>query len=289
MSAFIRMMHCLQSVTAVSPVPPAPGYNYILLNNFITPMPSPMPNPIPGVSSDDFCNTVPAEWESNYQDNELVSNVVDDPLLDTDTPIDFSGKNIQTGTPFGIVDWTCCTNGEGPRYAITEGALSNGCTIELWYKSDYSISDETTVWPAFIGTDDTHGKYPNLLLSMNVINATSYEDPPTYSVMLRLSTGDYSKTDYNQTISTNWLDGNWHHYAITYDSTNTAVHFFIDGYKVKTIDDCPTDIQHVFEYANHVDFAQGTGNDMPKGRFAQVAVCDECKWTDDFTVPTVAY
>ena len=286
MSTTLRLMHYLHSIKNESPTPPGPSYNYILLNDFITPMPTPMPNPYSLPGDDNFLNIIPSEWDSDYQTSDLVSNIAGSQMLDSDTPVDFSSKNISTGTPFGIVTWDSCPKEICPRYAITEGSLSNGCTIELWYKSDFTINQEDNAWLANIGVENNNAR--SLLLSMNESQTAGYSPTFEYSVTLRLNTSS-TRQDYDQTITTDWLDGNWHHYAITYDATTHYVHFFLDGHKEKSITDASATIQDIFTNATHVDFAQSDGYDIPKGRFAQIAVCDVCKWTDDFTVPTVAY
>jgi hypothetical protein len=298
MSAFLRMMHGLQSVKMAESVPPSPSYNYVLLNNFISPMPETRkPYESQGDSRfDDFCNTVPSVWDSCYQTNDLVSSIPGEQMLDDTLPVDFSSKNIPAGTPFGIVTEESCPLYEGPSYAIAASSVSNGCTIELWYKSNYSWNDQDNVWLVKIGhTNGTSDAYPNLLLTMNLTNGSSYggydEQSPEYDVTLRLSTeSNQSGTPYTETISTNWADGIWHHYALTYDASTNFVHFFLDGHKVKSITDAVNDIRELFTTVSYMGFARITGDSIiPKGRFAQIAVCDQCKWTDDFTVPTVAY
>ena len=293
MSVFLRMMHGLQSVKMVEPVPPSPGYNYILLNDFITPMPATRrPYESEGDSRfDDFCNTVPSEWGAEYQESDLVSSTTGAQMLDSDTPVDFSSKGIPEGTPFGIVTWGSCPLESGPSYAITASSVSNGCTIELWYKTDYGLNNDDNVWLVSIGHNEgIQDGYPKLLLSMDLTNSASYSDPPVYSVMLRLTTvTNTSGTDYTETVSTNWTNGQWHHYALTYDASTNYVHFFLDGHKVKSITDATNDIQELFTTVSYMDFVSSDGYNIPKGRTAQIAVCDQCKWTDDFTVPTVAY
>ena len=65
--------------------------------------------------------------------------------------------------------------------------------------------------------------------------------------------------------------------------------FFLDGHKVNSITNATNDIQELFTTINYMDFVSSDEYDMPVGRTTQIAVCDQCKWTDDFTVPTVAY
>ena len=275
----------------VGPIPPGPGptpgYNYVFMNQFISPMPEPI-HPYEELPDkcDNFENVVPASWDSNYQSNELVSDIPGAQMLDSDTPIDFSGKGISSGTPCGIVTSDSCPLDEGPTYAITAGSLGNGCTIELWYKSDRTITQENNAWLIRVGVENNNAR--SLLLSMEGRPIEEYSPIFEYSATLRLSNGSTSK-NYNQTIETNWLDGNWHHYAMTYDSTAQVVHFFLDGHKAITIDDAANTLQDIFTNAAHVDFAPNNGYEIQKGRFAQIAVCNECKWTEDFTVPTVAY
>ena len=280
----------------VGPVPPGPGpgptpgYNYVFMNQFISPMPEPvhpyeeLPN-----TYDNFENVVPASWDSDYQSDDLVSSTPGDTMLDSDTPVNFSSKGIQTGTPFGIVTWDSCPLEAGPIYAATEGSLSNGATIELWYKLDFSVNEETNVWLASIKPNNSHGGgYPTLLVAMEMENPSEYSPSRKYSSYIRLSTSS-DRFNYTEEVPTNWGDGEWHHYALTYDASNQVVHFFIDGHKVKTISDKTSLIQELFAYATNLEFAQSDGYTLPHGRFAQIAVCDECKWTEDFTVPTVAY
>jgi hypothetical protein len=281
----------------VGPTPgpgPTPSYNYILLNNFITPMPEPRkPYESQGVSSsDNFINTVPSEWPDSYQTNDLVLSTHGDQLLDDASTIDFSSKNIPAGTPFGIVTSDSCPLGEGPSYAISSSSVSNGCTIEMWYKSSYTWNVQDNAWLVSIGhKNGISDAYPKLLLTINGNNMSGYaESIPEYYAMLRLSTESNTRgTDYNATVSIDWANGIWHHYALTYDASTNFVHFFLDGHKVKSITDATNDIRELFTTVSYIDFLSSNGSDLPKGRTAQIAVCDQCKWTEDFEVPTVAY
>ena len=261
---------------------PTPTYNYILLNQFTSPMPA-------TTDTDDFRIEVPSSWhDATYQTDDLVSSTPGDQMLDSDTPVDFSGKGIQTGTPCGIVDWDCCPGEMMPRYAITAGDLSNGATIEVWYKSDYSVQSDDS-YPWLIAMDSTSNNY-DIILSPETENGSGTAGHQM-SLLFTVDDGSSYGTryTYDQTMQDQWNDGNWHHYAITYDSTANEMYVFFDGTKVITVDDRTSDVQGLFAGANRLKFAQSNGTFIPEGRFAQIAVSDECKWTDDFTVPTVAY
>jgi hypothetical protein len=111
-------------------------------------------------------------------------------------------------------------------------------------------------------------------------------------------------TLFGETIEfSDWLK-DWHHYAISVDSSN--MYFFIDGKKagqraladnvtIESHDAEPVSITHTLgEFLAMTSDAlviEGYNYNQESwdGGIAQVAVCDSCKWTADFEVPTVAY
>jgi uncharacterized protein (TIGR02145 family) len=260
---------------AVTPPPgPTPSYNYVLLNQFVSPMPS-------TTDAMDFTNEVPADFtdQSTYQTDDLVSVTAGDPMIDTDAPVDFTAQSISTGTPVGIIDLNNpdYDGMNGPNYSLTAGALSNGFTLELWYKA---VGADYNPWLAVIGTDSGSGMSGDTLF----LNLGGSYDAMTFRI------NGSSVIDYDGTMSGNWNDGAWHHYAVCYDATAAKVYLFADGAKLTTVTTDINLISGVLATANAIQFGPANGSgDVPFGRYAQAALCDSCKWDDDFTVPTTAY
>ena len=78
----------------------------------------------------------------------------------------------------------------------------------------------------------------------------------------------------------------WHHYAITSDGDK--IYVFIDGIKKAEETLTAADKTYLAGIKHYTYSTQGGGYVL-WGRLSQIAICDECKWTSNFTVPTVAY
>lgn len=170
--------------------------------------------------------------------------------------------------------------------------------------------------------DNSNKTAPYWSLTLNIVGANQGED----AVYLTLDVdGDErpiicaaTVTDDNDFLDSgmsvaNWL-GCWHHYVVSINATD--LYFFIDG---KKIADVPLSTVEEFDYTwwthsggDHIQHEEhfngpisGIISQIPgllqlkglntnswdtfDGGYAQVAVCNQCKWTDDFTVPTEAY
>jgi hypothetical protein len=89
-----------------------------------------------------------------------------------------------------------------------------------------------------------------------------------------------SKTVTNQT---------WHHVALSCDGSN--LYLFYDGELLGTVviasvSGLSAMLSSALKVMVNVDSSGSGANTI---WYAQLALCDACKWTADFTVPTVAY
>jgi hypothetical protein len=238
----------------------------------------------------DYTITVPdfTDYESLYQTNDLVSSTIGDPMLDSDAPIDFTAKGISTGTPCGIV-FPSDAYSNDIAYPLESGALSGGFTIEFWYKSYEGSNDDYYPWIFGIGTENASGYLNSPSLSLEL--KENYDDYARDLMRIRL-TGN-PDAEYEDKLSQPWGDGAWHHFAMCYDATATKIHMFYDGTSIRTIDSTDSSMAAMKNVIDNATILHSTGmNDEvypPLGRFAQFAVCDSCKWSTDFTVPTTAY
>lgn len=283
---FTRLLHTIQShIMSKEPEPgpgPGPSFDYLILNQFIDPMPTPVPRQyIVG----DFTNEVPSDFNDQwvYQKDDLVSDTVGSQFLDSDSPIDFTSKGISIGTPFGLIyehDGLYAETGIG--YSIQQGGLAGDFTVETWYKN-YEMWFFGLIKLAGPLNEYGYATLPSIIIELS--NDTE--------LILDFDDGDSVRFQLEYTLEPQWNDGNWHHYALSYDSTAQAFYLFYDGKKIVTIDSTN---EHFSSLKNALDtvavveagYTVGDGY-FPSGRFAQFAVCQQCKWNSDFTPSTTAY
>jgi hypothetical protein len=315
----ILQHHGISSLFGGSPTPPIPTYEYLLLQNFVTGHDIGSPDTSKGSP---WITTIQTEswYDDNYMGYEsyggnLLSNIVGDISIDTSKPIDFTKYGITTGTPFSTA--TCNGDNYPCFVAFTIPNLQNSpLTIETFacgrprYEGrDYV--DFTTDVPIFIigNSGDVYNPLPSLTFYVNPTNdgssfafyvtAEICGSGPELIGMTWTETTDISK----------WL-AHWHHYAITIDSNN--IYMFIDG-ELKGSASLNTQLSITYnyydsgwktgtynktlqEFINEMDMSTVTVRSTCNSdgyvfdaRFAQFAVCQSCKWTSDFTVPTEAY
>lgn len=272
-----------------------PFVEYLLLENFLDSRVGPSPDPYTSYPSA-WTTTVPqmaptpsdpsvSDWEIGYWPEEydhtnLLSSTAGDRFVDTRTPVNFSDLGVEGGMPFALKSSLGDYEGGfmyGPFSMLKAG--TEGFTMECWYANP---TVEFTIYG------------PNALMylqSQNGNDVMQFTVHPNLNGKMRVQLIDGS---WNETIpnievdvSNSPDDGSWHHYAVTCDGTKLYV--FFDGTKVG-------DITLTAAQKDWLDglvmlrVASNNNNDVPDyGRFAQVALTSECKWTADFTPSDKAY
>ena len=214
---------------------------------------------VPGMDGSDEWTDI---WSNSYETDYFASKVEGDPLIDTRSPIDFSGYGIANGTPFvemkKVYDWTAY-----PSYAITMPS-DVVFTLETWYAaSQYELTRGDAISLLYLDGDSSR-------LNLHVV-------PVENRMYLRMY--DYHIESFTL------ADTNYHHYAITCDGTDLRV--FVDGTAVMTVALEDYDKAQLALATSFVFYQMYMGPAL--GRFAQTALCNKCKWTENFTPPTTAY
>lgn len=207
-----------------------------------------------------------SEWtdisSNSYETDYFASKVEGDPLIDTRSPIDFSGYGIANGTPFvemkKVYDWTAY-----PSYAITMPS-DVVFTLETWYAaSQYELTRGDAISLLYLEGENSR-------LNLHVVPGEN---------RMYLQMNDYHIESFTL------ADTNYHHYAITCDGTDLRV--FVDGTAVMTVTLEDYDKAQLALATSFVFHQMYMGPAL--GRFAQTALCNKCKWTANFTPPTTAY
>ena len=214
---------------------------------------------VPGMDGSDEWTDI---WSNSYETDYFASKVEGDPLIDTRNPIDFSGYGIANGTPFvemkKVYDWTAY-----PSYAITMPS-DVVFTLETWYAaSQYELTRGDAISLLYLEGDSSR-------LNLHVV-------PVENRIYLQMY--DYHIESFTL------ADTNYHHYAITCDGTDLRV--FVDGTAVMTVALEDYDKAQLSLATSFVFYQMYMGPAL--GRFAQTALCNKCKWTENFTPPTTAY
>lgn len=286
----------LLAFTANTPSP-IYTYNYILLVNFIDQ--DIFPDTVEGNNALHECNTkekfdtYSEEYADLYETSYFGSDSPSSILLDNRCPVDFSSKGVSGNTPFGI----CALDDDySYHHRYTSVIPANSVfTYELWYAAatgDYQDS-QSPAYPA-LGAFQVSGSRGYFQLSLEVAETSGDTGAEYFSVNVKMAEFDqdvdskvlekkfYVTEETYDTVQASFKQ--WHHYAVTCDGTNLRL--FFDGELAGTYNN--SNLPSLIGGADLV-FWPGF-NEIPSyGRFAQIAVCDECKWTSDFTVPTVAY
>ena len=304
-----------------------PSYNYSILANFVPG--HTVGTIVEGswIETVQSFNDCVEEWILNYNSTEadyaiykahMVDGTVGERTVDNRTPVDFSAYGIATGTPYGM-----STNntdvGTTVKYSISS-QLKSEMTAEFWafaIPEDPSEGYNTHGSLALLRIGNQVGGEPDYL---ELLNLTLYVDSayePDYGIHLaflynegfsrefqlaHLSPSDLSTLFGEQIDFKKWLT-DWHHYAISIDSS--FLYLFIDGKKavqvaltssgtVTSYEGVSTTgtVSELLALTDNVIGIKGTTEYEGKvwnGGYAQFAVCDACKWTADFTVPTTAY
>lgn len=227
--------------------------------------------PISDSDHSDFYNTYPADlstlWYNveDWSDTNLVSTTAGDQLLYSDNSFDFSKYGLTAGqVPFGFCKGYDIYDGAG--YAnIT---LPSEWTLETWFYSPLGSGDP--FWGSFF---EIGPSYPNLIRLFVETNSISLH-------AMDNEVFDVTKTVTNQS---------WHHVALSCDGTN--LYTFFDGELIGTVaiasvTGLSTMLASAVKVMVNVD---SNGNGSNELWYAQLALCDSCKWTDDFTPSKEAY
>ena len=270
----------------IGPGPTPSDYHYSLLLNWVDNV---GPEPIWSGAGNDWkvltefiegMDNPESDWDqqsssNKYEFNYYNSTTVGDRLSDTRNPIDFTSYGITGSTPFGLVTWYKAYDDYVFSYENVFSTANDGkFTVEFWYAMS----------PEEIGTDYSPTSYLCQLSNDNWDNVFFKANHDTYG------DEDYFELDFSSTISIPYtkseIGTSWHHYAITSDGDK--IYVFIDGIK-KAEETLTTADKTYLEGIKHYTYStQGSGYVL-WGRLSQIAICDECKWTSNFTVPTVAY
>lgn len=210
-----------------------------------------------------------SDW-SEYDTGNFVSTTPGDRLSDPRNPIDFTSYGITGSTPFGIVSWYNAYDDFVYRYSNALNVNDGKFTIETWFALSPSASSSGTSYLFVLQGDHENFSYFILEMSHN-------DDKFIFN-------GALGNIEVPYDISS--LGSGWHHYAISSDGDK--FYFFVDGEKVYEV---TLDANTKAELANLTDYefnTEGIGA-IPFGRFAQIAICSECKWTSNFTPSTTAY
>jgi len=294
----------------------APEFEYVLLQNFID------GHSIGTVTDGEWITTVLSaedyseQWMCDSTAN-VVDNTVGADLVDSRNPVDFSSLGVSSGTPYGMVTSDADNTGCYVIFDVNR-SMDAPLTFEFWAFARSNSSSYTTYGSetlACLGNtwnSDTDNDAVNLAVAV----ITSNDEPAIGfgfgignnfffdgdGVLAKL-TGPALSELFAAEIEVNTWITTWHHFAICVDTSN--LYFFIDGKKVlqkplsdtvsvtdpwseETITD--TVIGMLGRLTTEIKIKGFNYNQAAfDGGFAQIAMCNSCKWTGDFTVPTVAY
>ena len=321
----IASHHMLMSaVRGSSPTPPTPTYEYEILQNFIQghsvgePAQSGDPWITQVLSEEDYYTN----WLA-YTTENLVDTTVGATLIDSRKPLDFSKYNVSSGTPYGIStsnqdDEHCEVDFEvSSLYPITLETFAFGRSDEAYQgRTCYETMGSERILT--LGSKgDAFNPKNNIYLDVNTTNneitlgicgSLIPYDVQTLLTIECASDEDISTQNANGMDLGLWLP-NWHHYAVTIDINN--LYLFLDGKLKGTValsTQCEFDVQRyngstfvtehrsgtlkqMIDSTDSVIFIKGynLNHETFDGAYAQLAVCNQCKWTSDFTPPTEAY
>lgn len=291
----------------------APTVEYKILQNFIDGhsigekvTAAYIPDWITTVISDSDCeNNWITPWTESPAYQYLVNNTVGADLIDSRKPVDFTKYGVSSGTPFGNL--TCNDDHYSGIVFNTNMEVTHPFTLEVWA----ACRAEALEW-SYLYEDPVsillYGKYNYYSTGNSSIRLTYrsiYNSGSTHDREIRLhlayKTEGYEDDEVLATIrvsnSDDWIIA-WHHYVIAMNSSTLFV--FIDGELKfsKSLSDTVTVGNYtktLGEYISEmgqtvmVNGAYNFNGYMFDANWAQLALCDTCKWTDDFTVPTEAY
>ena len=257
----------------VGPTPPGPSYNYIILQNFLDG--HTIGTPIPGGNGySDFYNKYPADistlWYAveDWSNTNLVSTTPGDQLLYSENGFDFSKYGLTDGQiPFGFCK--CYNIYDGAGYANV--TLPSSWTLETWFYSPLGDGESTDpFWGSFFEIGPSYPNLIRLFVETNSISLHAMGD----------ELFDVSKTVTNQA---------WHHVALSCDGTNLYVLYdgeLIGTVAIASVSGLSSMLASAVKVMVNVDSSDSGANTL---WYAQLALCDSCKWTSDYEVPKEAY
>lgn len=304
---------------SVPPTPPTPTYEYEILQNFIE------GHSIgePSEDKDPWITQVLSEedYDTNwlvYTTENLVDTTVGAALIDSRNPLDFSKYNVSSGTPYGIStnnydDEHCEVDFEftSSLYPITVETFAFARSYEEYFET-YGSERIISIGSCGNAFNPKTNIYLEINTNGNEINVGICGGLVPYQaqtlISIDCSTDEDIHTRNDDMDLSYWLV-NWHHYALTINNNN--LYLFLDGKLKGTValnTQCEFDVQKYNGSAFVIEHRSGTlkqmldsmdnvifikGNNLNHetfdGAYAQLAVCNQCKWTSDFTPPTEAY
>lgn len=270
-------------VVAPEPGPePAPSYEYIILQNFLTD--HTIGTPESGTGYSPFYGTYPSDkasigWDSKWMDTithyGVTGSIVDttpgarlvfeDP--DSTKRFDFSQYGIALGRlPFGYLDISS-NNVKGAAYANV--SLPQEFTIEAWYLNT-----------------DSYNSYVKFLNLYSASLDKKLEVAASWNNATFASTQIYSNWNAYTPLRS------WNHVALTCDGTN--LYIFANGTKVGTVvianvTGLAEFLASTLELRFNEAYVAGSYTYHNATWYAQIAVCKSCKWTSDFKRPYISF
>lgn len=263
--------YSLSWVPIIPDTPPSPSYNYIILQNFLDG--HTIGTPISGGGYSDFYNTYPTDisllWysESDWSDTNLVSTTAGSQLLYSENGFDFSKYELPAGQiPFGFCKGYDVFNGAG----YDNITLPSNWTIESWFYSP-AINDNNQGW---YGSFFDIGPNSSDTISLFINSG---------SISLHILNNQVLEITKNVAVQT------WHHIALSCDGTN--LYLLYDGellgtVAIASVSGLSAMLASAVKVLVNVD---SNGYGCNAVWYAQLALCDECKWTNDYDLPKVAY
>lgn len=314
----------MSSIRGGSPTPPTPPtYEYSILQNFVEGHSISEPDTTQGdswitqVLSEDDLST---DWlDTSYQ--YLVNDTIGSKLIDSRKPLDFSKYNITSGTPYGMSsnnwdsDWCdLAFNIEHNVYPITVETFAFARSSSYYKDRNYYNPDGYV--PIFmLGKPSVNnGTGYNLTLEVGGNEVRLYIqggwNPYDSQILFELdcSTDEDLHIDtHNEGYDLSYWLVSWHHYALCIDNSN--IYILLDGKlkgSVPLSTECSFDVmvqgtwqvehrsgtlKQMLDAMNPMVYVKQSNDNQSTfdGAYAQFAVCNQCKWTSDFTPPTEAY
>ena len=303
--------------------PPSEGVEYLILQNFVAGhsigTPSKfywLPNVLTEAECEQYGNGSANSLSRDF--SRMVNTTAGQPCIDSDTVLDFSKYGIN-GMPCALAGIYGEFDGEVGFELSTD--TMKPLTVETFVLARDNESFTGAVPLLCIGTDEGYNINDSkavIYLSMSA-GATEGDDFADFQLQIQYHGGSEvvlgyfspEGVDNEQVYLTTLMLNHWNHIAICIDTSNIYVFFagkcrltvplsrsitleyteWIDNnnYNTRTV------TKTLGEYIDEMD-KKVCVNTFGHGNWAcfdaewcQFAVCNTCKWTTDFTVPTEAY
>ena len=256
----------------------------------------------------------------------LVDDTEGATLLDNRNFLNFQKYNVSNGTPFGNISSNGDTNWQGMRFTLPNWSYGDNFTFEFFTRGRDGDPEYDFYMTYGLETVARIGSIQRVIASGEVIQDWSLSIevnsmggiegvPKSIQLLIRNSWSDIpneldSLCEITESSHPEVFNGEsmerflcrWHHYAISKDDNN--LYFFIDGHKVfemalsTNLELTTSDAEFSGTLSEFLTALQpkvllkpmqmGTER-MYDGNYAQLALCNGCKWSSDFTPPTEAY